>query len=227
MTSKTKTPDETVREESARSRLMARISSGEAATDATESILTEIPEDWRGWVRPFVLREARAAESRKNNLRLRDAFSAKARAAYRKESSPESASTDGKKVVGQDATPFGAWADGASGSRDSKVEQAKQKLAATVYRAADGADVLVENLTLGQIRHKIAQFRKQIGGIVDHVGILSAAETVILESGGNASTTLGEVPDWYDRVHQVLDTTVPPGKAVMSALPGGDEADSE
>lgn len=80
--------------------------------------------------------------------------------------------------------------------------EAAEKLRRTVYHSADGARVLWDELTVDLIDAKIALLRKQVGALVEHIGILKAARQVLVNEGADS---LGDVPDWPELVREIVD----------------------
>lgn len=79
---------------------------------------------------------------------------------------------------------------------------ATEKLKATVYHGADGVRILWPEMSLELIEAKIALLRKQVGALVDHIGILEAARKLLVE---READTLADVPDWPVLVRKMVD----------------------
>jgi hypothetical protein len=90
-----------------------------------------------------------------------------------------------------------------TGNRGSRhQEKAATHLDNTVYRTATGARVVWADWTVDQLELKIAQLRKQIGSLVEHLRILEAARDLCVEKGVER---IGEIPGWVDLVRERLE----------------------
>jgi hypothetical protein len=74
-----------------------------------------------------------------------------------------------------------------------KFAEADRKLRQAVYHTADGARVLWDDMTVAEVRAKIALLRKQVGSLAGHLVILEAACDLMAE---RAAERLGDIPDW-------------------------------
>lgn len=87
-----------------------------------------------------------------------------------------------------------------------KHAEQRLQLPKMVYRMPDGRRVLWDDLTLELIEAKLAYLRTQIGGLLDHIGVLEEAAKLIRE---HSVTKLGEVSDWVDKIRDVVGVTAP------------------
>lgn len=88
----------------------------------------------------------------------------------------------------------------ATGKQAARRQAAVDRLRHTVYRMPDGTRVLWDDMTVAQIDLKIAQLRKQIGSLVDHLHILEAARKLCADHG---VTRLGEIDGWQQMVTDI------------------------
>lgn len=196
-------------EESPHARLREYITGHDLSPEeATALLLQELPARWQSWVRSFVLQEARRIEAKASNAALLADLGRQSR---------EEAAAGAPVPSAQ-----GTWTRGTN-DQDSAVTQATQRLGKLVYRAADGARVVWEDMTLREIRLKIAQFRKSLGSAIDHVTILVAAADMLQE---HQATRIGDVPGWYAEMQARLAGADVVIDHAMTALPGAAQAEA-
>lgn len=168
--------------ETVHGQLRRLIAEGASPESATETVMSDLPIRWQDWARPFVLRRASGIEGEIVNGRMRRALLPDARMTVVASSGERPAPSSG-------------------GRRHQAV--ALTKLRETVYRLPDGQRVLWDDMTVDFIDLKIAQMRKHVGGLVDHLRILEAARKLCAEHG---VTRIGDVNGWVEELQSALDT---------------------
>lgn len=83
-----------------------------------------------------------------------------------------------------------------------RFEKVTRKLRETVYHLPDGARVLWDDMSLDFLEAKIAEMRKQIGVLAEHMGVLVAARDLLVERGAER---LRDVPDWPTLVRKMTE----------------------
>lgn len=91
---------------------------------------------------------------------------------------------------------------GTAGRGSRNQEAAVVRLDSTVYRTASGARIVWADWTVDHLELKIAQLRKQVGSLVEHLRILEAARDLCVEKGVDR---IGEIPGWVDLVRERLE----------------------
>ena len=81
-------------------------------------------------------------------------------------------------------------------------EAAVVRLESTVYRTAEGARIVWADWTVDYLELKIAQLRKQVGSLLEHLRILEAARDLCVEKGVDR---IGEIPGWVELVRGRLE----------------------
>lgn len=157
-------------------RLRKLIESGVAPEEATDTLLEELPQSWRGWVRGFVLKQARDEEGRVVNRIMKKEL--------------------GSALVSDSLASAERITKG--GKKFRKVQEDIQN---TVYRTAKGVRVLWDDMTVDLLDLKIAQLRKQVGALVDHLLPLEAARCLCVERGVER---LGDIPGWPSLVRAAV-----------------------
>lgn len=171
--------------ESVQKHLHRLISEGMDPERATEEVMSDLPRRWKEWARPFVLRRASGIEGEIVNGRMR-------RALLPMTLQPTALPTSAGETP---TVPNGV------GRRHQLA--AVTKLRETVYRLPDGERVLWDNMTIDMLDLKIAQMRKLIGSLVDHLHILEAARKLCAEHGVER---LGDVEGWVEILQRMLDS---------------------
>jgi hypothetical protein len=80
-------------------------------------------------------------------------------------------------------------------------EAAVVRLETTVYRTATGTRIVWSHWTVDELELKIAQLRKQVGSLLEHLRILESARDLCVEKGVDR---IGEIPGWIDLVRERL-----------------------
>lgn len=165
---------------SPRARLSQLIAEGIDCEAAAERILGELPEEWRGWVGGFVLREARAMEGTYTNRRRREVF---AGSAMSMEADAEGSLTEAQLAYREDLR---------------KMEAGLNSLR---YHLPDGTTVRWGELTLDLIEVKIAALKKHIAGTEEHLVMLEASRKLIIEYDVEK---ISDVPNWVEKVRETV-----------------------
>lgn len=76
-------------------------------------------------------------------------------------------------------------------------ESAMGRLSTTVYHLPDGQRVLWDDMTVVMLDLKIAQLRKHIGSLVDHLRVLEVARKLCADRGVDR---LGDIAGWAELV---------------------------
>jgi len=167
--------------ETVHGQLRRLIAAGASPGEATDAVMSDLPPRWKDWARPFVLRRASGIEGELVNGCMRRALL---------------------------PVPT-AGADGQLETPPVRLEAGRRRqLAAvarlhdTVYRLPDGQRILWDDMTIDAIDLKIAQMRKLVGSLVDHLRVLEAARKLCAEHGVDR---LGDVEDWAELLRAVLD----------------------